>query len=354
MTAPTRVSSGGSEIPGHVAKTPGKKSATPGKEFATPEKCADSETLVEISELRVEFEEQRRLFGGGGARVHAVAGVNLQIRRGETLGLVGESGSGKTTLGKATLRLVEPTSGRIFFDGVELSSLPAAALRKLRPRLQIVFQDPNSSLNPRMRVLDLVGDGLLIHRLATRQQLPERVAEVLRRVELSPDDMQKYPHQFSGGQRQRIGIARSLILNPDYIVLDEPVSALDVSIQAQIVNLLRDLREERGLTYLFIAHDISVVGNLSDRVAVMYLGKIMEIGADVIRNPRHPYTQALMDAVPVPDPERERRPLRLDGDPPSPSRPPSGCVFRTRCPLADADCARIVPELKDGVACLKV
>ncbi len=310
--------------------------------------------LVRIEGLKVEFEQTRRFFGKDAAKVKAVAGVDLDLAPGETLGLVGESGSGKTTLAKASLRLVAPTAGRVVFDGVDLATLGAGELRRLRPRMQIVFQDPNASLNPRMRVLDLVGDGLLIHGRATRRDLPDRVAEALRRVELTPDDMKKYPHQFSGGQRQRIGIARALILDPEYLVLDEPVSALDVSIQAQVINLLRDLREERNLTYLFVAHDIGVVGNLSDRVAVMYLGKIMEIGANVLDDPRHPYTKALMAAVPVPDPERERNVIRLAGDPPSPSNPPSGCVFRTRCPLADGECARIVPELKNGVACLKV
>ncbi len=313
-----------------------------------------SESLVSIRDVRVEFEETRRFFGKGGEKIKAVNEVSLEIRRGETMGLVGESGSGKTTLGKASLRLLDPTSGSITFDGVELAKLSSRELRRMRTRMQIVFQDPNSSLNPRMRVVDLIGDALLIHGLATKTDLPEKVGALLERVELSRDDLRKYPHQFSGGQRQRIGIARALILNPEYVVLDEPVSALDVSIQAQIINLLSDLKRERNLTYLFVAHDIGVVANISDMVAVMYLGKIMEIGRDVIRNPRHPYTKALMESVPVPDPTRERNRSRLAGDPPSPSRPPSGCVFRTRCPLADAECARVVPELKNGVACIKV
>jgi oligopeptide/dipeptide ABC transporter ATP-binding protein len=310
-------------------------------------------SLVVIEDLLVEFEETRKLLGAPARKVKAVNGVSLGIRRGETLGLVGESGSGKTTLGKASLRLLEPTAGRIRFDGVDLARLAARDLRHLRPRMQIVFQDPNSSLNPRMNVLELVGDALLIHGLSARKDLADRVAAILERVELSPDDMRKYPHQFSGGQRQRIGIARALVLDPDYVVLDEPVSALDVSIQAQIINLLVDLREERKLTYLFVAHDIGVIANVSDRIAVMYLGRIMELGTDVVANPRHPYTKALMEAVPRIDVESGRRAAPLGGDPPSPSDPPSGCVFRTRCPIASEECARAVPPLVDGVACIK-
>lgn len=314
----------------------------------------ETNPLVEIADLRVEFAEAGGILAGRSRRVKAVSGVTLAIQRGETLGLVGESGSGKTTLGKTSIRLIEPTAGNVRFDGMDLATLGAAALRKLRPRMQIVFQDPNSSLNPRMRALDIVGDGLLIHGRATRRELPDRVAVVLERVGLRRDDLAKYPHQFSGGQRQRLGIARALILDPEYIVLDEPVSALDVSIQAQIVNLLKDLKAERELTYLFVAHDIGVVANVSDRIAVMYLGRIMEIGKDIIRNPRHPYTKALLASVPHPDPEKKLARAPLAGDPPNPSDPPSGCVFRTRCPLADDDCARTVPELHDGVACLKV
>ncbi len=310
-------------------------------------------SLVAIDNLVVEFEETRSLFGRGGARVRAVNGVTLAVARGETLGLVGESGSGKTTLGKASLRLIEPSAGTVFLDGRDLASLPARELRRLRTRMQIVFQDPNSSLNPRMRVRDLVGDALLIHGLATKKEMSDRVAAILERVGLRADDARKFPHQFSGGQRQRIGIARALILGPEYVVLDEPVSALDVSIQAGIINLLTDLRKERGLTYLFIAHDIGVVSHISDRVAVMYLGKIMEVGTDVIARPRHPYTKALIESVPVPDPSVPKGRKRLEGDIPSPARPPSGCVFRTRCPIADDRCAQVVPELKNGVACLK-
>lgn len=311
--------------------------------------------LVAIEDLHIEFEETRRFFGGGDT-VKAVNGVTLSINRGETLGLVGESGSGKTTLGKASIRLLEPTSGSVRFNDTDLSKLSAEELRKLRTKMQIVFQDPNSSLNPRMRVLDLVGDGLLIHGLSTRSELPDRVADILERVELSRDDLKKYPHQFSGGQRQRIGIARALILDPEFVVLDEPVSALDVSIQAQIINLLSDLGKERNLTYLFVAHDIGVVAHISDTIAVMYLGKIMEIGPakEIVSSPRHPYTKALMEAAPVADPNHPRSQARLQGDIPSPTHPPSGCVFRTRCPIASAECAEVIPPLKNGVACIKV
>jgi peptide/nickel transport system ATP-binding protein len=319
-----------------------------------PKPAVATGAIVEVDGLRVEFEETRKLMGSGGARIKAVQDVSLAIEPGETLGLVGESGSGKTTLGKTTLRLIEPTAGKVRFRGRDLSTLSASELRALRTKMQIVFQDPQSSLNPRMRILDIVGDALLIHGLAAKRELPDRVAEILRRVELSADDMRKYPHQFSGGQRQRIGVARALILNPEYVVLDEPVSALDVSIQAQIINLLADLRAERGLTYLFIAHDMGVIANVSTRIAVMYLGRIMEIGTDVVSNPRHPYTKALMEAVPRPDPARARSGQRLEGDIPSPSNPPSGCVFRTRCPIASEECARVIPELKNGVACIKV
>ncbi|MBL4889992.1 MAG: ABC transporter ATP-binding protein [Candidatus Lindowbacteria bacterium] len=308
----------------------------------------NTKNLLEIEDLVVEFPTS-------GGPVRAVSGVSLDVREGETLGIVGESGSGKTTLGKATIKLQEMTSGKIVFDGRSLFEIKGSALRKLRLRMQIVFQDPNSSLNPRMTIGNIVGDGLKIHGIASGAKADEKVVEALEQVGLRPDDMKKYPHQFSGGQKQRIGIARALILGPDYIVLDEPVSALDVSVQAQVVNLLKDLRDKHHLTYLFIAHDIGVVANISDRVAVMYLGKIMEIGADVLRQPRHPYTKALISAIPDPDAyKRKRLAHEIDeimGEPPSPSNPPSGCVFRTRCPIAEDRCASEIPILKNGVAC---
>ncbi len=306
--------------------------------------------LLEVRDLKKHFPIRGGVLSRVVASVKAVDGVSFAIHRGEVLGLVGESGSGKTTVGRTLLRLIEPTGGRIFFDGQEITGIPRNALRPFRRRMQIIFQDPFSSLNPRMTVGDIIAEPLVIHGIGkTPQERTERVAELLKLVGLSPDHMRRYPHEFSGGQRQRIGIARALAVAPDFIVADEPVSALDVSIQAQVVNLLQDLKEELGLTLLFIAHDLAVVEYISDRVAVMYLGKVMELAParELYRNPKHPYTEALLSAVPIPDPTVKRERIVLEGDIPSPINPPSGCVFRTRCRYALPECARVVPELKE-------
>lgn len=293
-------------------------------------------------------------------KVKAVDGVSFSISRGETLGLVGESGCGKSTTGRAILQLQKPTSGQVFFEGKNLTTLSPEELRRSRPHMQMIFQDPYASLNPRHSVGKIVGEPLLIHSIMRGQQLQERVAELLKLVGLNPAYSRRYPHEFSGGQRQRIGIARALSLNPSFIVCDEPISALDVSIQAQVVNLLQDLQEQLGLTYLFIAHDLSMVKHISHRVAVMYLGKIMELTdrQTLFADPLHPYTQSLNSAVPLPAPklERQRRRVILSGDPPSPANPPSGCVFHTRCPLTADRCALEVPayrQIRPGhfVAC---
>ena len=283
------------------------------------------------------------------AQLQAVDGVDLEVYRGETVGLVGESGCGKSTLGRTILKLLEPTAGEIRFDGVDVVGLKGKALKEMRKHMQIVFQDSVGSLDPRMSVGDIVGEGLKIHGIGDRAQRKQQVFEVLDRVGLSAEAAERYPHQFSGGQRQRIGLARALVLQPKFIVADEPVSALDVSIQSQVLNLLVELKREFNLTYLFVAHDLAVVGYISDRIAVMYLGKVVEYATseDLFLRPLHPYTQALLSANPEPTPGRKYRRIVLTGDVPSPINPPSGCRFRTRCPLAQQICSEVEPELED-------
>ncbi len=299
--------------------------------------------LVEVRHLKKYFPVRSGIFSRVSAWVRAVDDVSFEIRQGETLGLVGESGCGKTTLGRTLLRLMEPTEGEVLFDGENIFRLPPRELRRLRRRMQIIFQDPYASLNPRMTVGAIVGEALKIHGLARGKELDRKVCNLLERVGLSPSYRFRYPHEFSGGQRQRIGIARALALDPELIVCDEPVSALDVSIQAQILNLLQDLQKELHLSYLFISHDLNVVEYLADRVAVMYLGKLVEVAPaeELFRNPMHPYTQALMSANPSPDPAVRSRRMVLRGDVPSPLHPPSGCRFHPRCPQA-MDCCRVV------------
>ncbi len=312
------------------------------------------EEMLRVEDLVKHFPIDAGLFGRSTAAVRAVDGISFTIAAGETLGLVGESGCGKSTIARTVMKLVEPTDGRIVFKGRDITGLSRREMRPVRRQMQIIFQDPFASLNPRMSVRQLVGEPLHIHGMWDRTEGPERVAELLELVGLSPEHARRFPHEFSGGQRQRIGVARALALNPQLLILDEPVSALDVSIQAQVINLLRRLQDELDLAYLFIAHDLSVVRHISDRVAVMYLGRIAETGSrdDVYLHPTHPYTQALLSAVPLPDPDlrgmRDR--IVLEGDVPSPSNPPSGCRFRTRCWKADERCAAEVPPLVDRAA----
>jgi len=310
--------------------------------------AAESAPLVQVRNLKKYFPIKRGMLQRHVGDVKAVDDVSFDIYKGETLGLVGESGSGKTTVGRTMLRLYEATGGQVIFEGNDLVNLSGGELRRMRRRMQMIFQDPYASLNPRMTVGGIVGEPLEVHGVARRKERRERVQELLRIVGLNPYFVNRYPHEFSGGQRQRIGIARALALNPDLIVCDEPISALDVSIQAQVVNLLEDLQDRLGLTYLFIAHDLSMVRHISDRVAVMYLGKIMELASrdEIYLNPLHPYTVALMSAVPVPDPvvEEERQRIILEGDIPSPSTPPVGCNFSTRCPKAIDICFEAEPE----------
>jgi oligopeptide/dipeptide ABC transporter ATP-binding protein len=315
---------------------------------ASRQTAAGTDNLLEVRNLKKYFPIRGGVFSRVVANVKAVEDVSFGIKRGEVVGLVGESGSGKTTAGRSILRLIEPTEGEIIFDGVDIAKLPKSQMREYRKQMQIIFQDPFASLNPRMTVGDIIGEALQIHRLARGKAREERVASLLEKVGLSPSHMRRYPHEFSGGQRQRIGIARALAVDPQFIVADEPVSALDVSIQAQVVNLLQDLKEELGLTLLFIAHDLGVVEYISDKVVVMYLGRVMEIAPakELYSNPVHPYTEALLSAVPIPDPTIKRERIILQGDIPSPINPPSGCVFRTRCPIAIEDCAHIEPPLE--------
>jgi len=320
--------------------------------------------LVEVNDLKMYFPVtagiifQRKI-----ADVKAVDGVSFSIRQGETLGLVGESGCGKSTVGRSILQLYRPTAGHVLFGGRDLTKLKGGEMRLFRRKMQMIFQDPYASLNPRMSVGSIIGEPLIIHSLAKGKQRRERIRELMQIVGLNPYFASRYPHEFSGGQRQRIGIARALAVEPDFIVCDEPISALDVSIQAQIINLLEDLQGKFGLTYLFIAHDLSVVRHISDRVAVMYLGKLMELSdrAELYENALHPYTKALLSAVPIPDPvvEATRERIILTGDVPSPLFPPSGCVFHTRCPVMIDECRERVPEWREAsrghwVACIRV
>jgi oligopeptide/dipeptide ABC transporter ATP-binding protein len=316
-----------------------------GRPFGT-----DNEPLLRVDSLVKHFKIRRGLFGRTSGAVRAVDGVSFDVAAGQTLALVGESGCGKSTTGRLVLRLLAPTSGRVEFEGRNLFALPEGEMRSLRGALQIIFQDPFASLNPRMTVAQTLAEPLALHGLAEGRRR-ERVAEILRLVGLAPEYARRYPHEFSGGQRQRIGIARALAVEPRLIVCDEPVSALDVSIQAQVVNLLRDLQARLGLSYIFIAHDLAVVKFIATRVAVMYLGRIVELAdkASLFSEPRHPYTQALLSAIPVPDPARKRRPLLLEGDVPNPAAPPSGCHFRTRCPHARPRCAEEAPAIVDDV-----
>ncbi len=319
-----------------------------------------SESLLQVSHLVKNFPVRHGVFAGMAEQVHAVDDISFEIGAGETLGLVGESGCGKSTTGRCVLRLIEPTSGEVRLEGKNVTGMAGRKLGALRRDMQIIFQDPYASLNPRMTIGAIIGEALTIHKLAkTHAEYEDRIVELLQLVGLNADHMRRYPHEFSGGQRQRIGIARALAVSPKLIVCDEPVSALDVSVQAQVINLLADLQDEFRLSYLFIAHDLAVVQHISTRVAVMYLGRIVEHAPadEIYENPRHPYTEALLSAVPTPDPRATRRRIRLEGDVPNPINPPSGCHFHTRCPIRELPlCSTEKPELKqtkDGhwVAC---
>ena len=310
---------------------------------------ADRHPVLEVRDLKKHFPVKKGLLRKTIGHVYAVDGVSFTIGKGETLGLVGESGCGKTTVGRTLLRLTEPTGGQILLGGTDVTTLSRAEMRPYRREMQIIFQDPYSSLNPRMTVGAIVGEPLAIHKIGAKSDRQDRVKELLELVGLNPRHVKRYPHEFSGGQRQRIGIARAIALNPKLVVCDEPVSALDVSVQAQVINLLQDLQEKLGLTYLFIAHDLSVVEHISTRVAVMYLGKIVELGdaAALYKDPLHPYTKALLAAVPVPDPELRRKRELLEGDIPNPANPPAGCRFHTRCPVAVARCQTDEPAMEE-------
>ncbi len=306
-------------------------------------------TVLEVVELKKHFPVRRGIWQRAAGTVRAVDDVSFQVPRGKTLGLVGESGCGKTTIARTVVRLSRPTAGQILFEGRDLESLSAGELRKVRPKMQMVFQDPYSSLNPRMNVGRVIGEPLLEHTSASKAERKDRISELMNIVGLDPGFMSRYPHEFSGGQRQRIGIARALALNPDLIICDEPISALDVSIQGQIVNLLEDVQDQFGLTYLFISHDLGMIRHMCDRVAVMYLGRIAEIGTgeDIYRRPQHPYTKALLSSVPQPNPKSRRERIVLSGEIPSPTDPPAGCRFNTRCPVVEPRCKEQPPDLRE-------
>ncbi|GAB4449104.1 MAG: dipeptide ABC transporter ATP-binding protein [Anaerolineales bacterium] len=311
----------------------------------------NNEVLLRVEDLKMHFPIYRGVFQRQVGAVRAVDGITFDVYRGETLGLVGESGCGKSTAGRTILQLYKPTSGNVHFEGKDLVKLKGEELRQMRRKMQMIFQDPYASLNPRMTVGQLVGEPLMVHNVATGAEINDRVAHLLELVNLNPAFASRYPHEFSGGQRQRIGVARALALQPSFIICDEPISALDVSIQAQVVNLLEELQEKFNLTYLFIAHDLSMVRHISKRVAVMYLGVFVELADrdELYANPLHPYTQALLSAVPIPDPvaDAKRKRTILEGDVPSPANPPSGCRFRTRCPIAQPRCAEARPEFRE-------